>query len=78
MVNIDEWKKIGEGFRSRSYISNDGYILLEGVNEKSFETYVKDKRILDFLSKKITSTNIPKDIELIPPSHDTLEFGGEI
>ncbi len=77
MVDIDEWKKIGEGFRSKSYISNDGYILLEGVNEKSFETYVKDKRILDFLSDKITSTNIPKDIELIPPSHDTLEFGGE-
>ncbi|MDD4561409.1 MAG: aminoglycoside phosphotransferase family protein [Candidatus Dojkabacteria bacterium] len=77
MVNIDEWKKIGEGFRSRSYISDDGYILLEGVNEKSFETYVKDKRVLDFLSNKITSTNIPKDIDLIPPSHDTLEFGGE-
>lgn len=77
MVDIDEWKKIGEGFRSKSYISNDGYILLEGVNEKSFETYVKDKRILDFLSGKITTTNIPKDIELIPPSHDTLEFGGE-
>lgn len=77
MVDIDEWKKIGEGFRSRSYISNDGYILLEGVNEKSFETYVKDKRILDFLSDRITFTNIPKDIELISPSHDTLEFGGE-
>lgn len=71
-------KFLNEGFRSKAYLLDKEYILLLGVNKKAFKSYKSDQAISEFLSKKIDTVLIPKDIRLIEPSEDLFEFGGEL
>ena len=40
-MEIKTKKFINDGFNSRAYIINDDYILLEGVNQNSYNNYIK-------------------------------------
>ncbi len=63
-------KYLGEGFRSKSYIIDNKYIFLEGNNDKSYKTYKKDYKVLNFLKDKIKTVLIPNNVILVKKDND--------
>ena len=68
-MEIKTKKFINDGFNSRAYIINGDYILLEGVNQNSYNNYIKYVESIKNLDN-IKSVQIPAIVELISPNEE--------
>ena len=68
-MKINTKKFINEGFNSKAYIINDDYILLEGINQNSYNNYLKYVENIKNLDS-IKSVKIPIIVELISPNNE--------